>query len=201
MDQKDPIGFRRPVYVPLRTLVVKLLGLFLLGKSLISTRPGSKRGMASRPLTLWAKRGRLRPSGTARTGRAGSARKRVKEGQHCQEVDLLGPPSFHLQGPKAPPGPVELQAQDLAFLEEHKPPVIPGGASHVGTPNGQTSPEVKGPLQFSAAPAACAFSGPQARISNVEGATPQLCLSPPRWKLASSCSQVPTLSCCLLQAW
>ena len=105
--------------------------------------------------------------------------KRVKEGQHCQEVDLLGPQSFHLQGPKAPPGPVEFQAQELVFLEEYKPPVIPGGASHVGTAKGQTSPEVKGPLQFSGASAARAFSGPQARISNAEGATPQLCPPPP----------------------
>ena len=90
----------------------------------------------------------------------------------------MGPPSFQRKGPKAPPGPIELQAQDFAFPEEHKPPVSSRGASDLGTLRGQTSPEVKEPMHFSAASAAHAFSGSQARSSR-DDRTALQCHPPP----------------------
>ena len=105
-------------------------------------------------------------------------RKRVKDSASSQ-ADPLGPPCFSLKGPKAAPGPVTLQASDFRFLEEHKSPVNPGGASHPGTPNGKTGPAGE-PVHFSAAFASSAqFSGSQARISSDEAVTLQSCPPPP----------------------
>ena len=76
-------------------------------------------------------------------------RKRQKV-QDTQVADLLGPPDLELKGPKGNPCPVELQAQDLVFLEGYNLPLFPKEASPSSTSQGITSPEVKGPLQFSA---------------------------------------------------
>ena len=76
-------------------------------------------------------------------------RKRQKV-QDTQVANLLGLRDLELKGPKGSPCPVELQAQDLVFLEGYNLPLFPKEASSSSTSQGITSPEVKGPLQFSA---------------------------------------------------
>ena len=144
--------------------------------------------------------GKKRPFKAFWNSKCRKSQRRVKDSN--KEVDLLGPPSFTLKGPKAAPGPMTPQDQDFRFLQEqhgyqkdkfsvNQPEIILGGASHSGTAMGETSPAQE-PMQFSAASAkqamsvrhflptaAHAFSGSQARIGNTKEATPQQCLPPP----------------------